>query len=275
MIESYFFIPGNHPSLDKKIETIKADNLIIDLEDAVSTIEISDSVNTILCLASKETVWIRPVVFEDGRLEFDLLRKLLDSGFRNFVIPKARKLNQLSRLEESISDNILNEISIILLVENPECLLNLHQIITETRLNIVGIGFGSQDYCTETGMRHNFDFLRVPRFQIMNIAKACGLACIDIACMDTSAGEIYKNELKEAFEMGFDGKFLIHPNQLKVLNEFPFINSDQIEEANSILNEYQRLSRPAVFVFKNKAIEPPHIKNYLKIIDWSVKNGKK
>jgi citrate lyase beta subunit len=239
MIESYFFIPGNHPKLVEKLNSIMADHFIIDLEDAVSKSDVSNSLTSVLSLASKELIWIRPVVFDGELARLDLFKGLLDNGFRNFVIPKTRKLNQLFRLEEAINRDVLNEINIILLVENPECLLNLPQIITETRLKIVGIGFGSQGYCTETGMKHNFDFLRVPRFQIMNTAKALNIKCIDIACMDKNAGEIYKNELQEAFDMGFDGKFLIHPRQLEVLKDFQFISSDQIEEAYDILNEFE------------------------------------
>ena len=72
--------------------------------------------------------------------------------------------------------------------------------------------------------------------------------------------------------MGFDGKFLIHPAQLDKLKRFPFYSKEEVIEAESILNEHDRLQQPAVFVFKDKVIEPPHIKHYHNIIKWKIKH---
>lgn len=269
MIASYFFIPANHPKLIEKLYTVHADFLIIDLEDAVEESERNKALTTISSMDLKSNLWIRPVVFEPSNQVSLVFNKLVQSGFKNFIIPKIRNLFQLKQLENSIGQSDLGELKIILLVENPECLLNLHKIIESSIMRIEGIGFGSQDYCTETGMKHNFDYLRVPRFQIMNIAKAYGVKCIDIACMDTQASAIFKNELRESHEMGYDGKFLIHPNQLKALQQFPFHTREEIKEAMDVIESYERMGKPAVFVFKNNAVEPPHIKQYLNIIKWS------
>ncbi len=275
MIESYFFVPGNHPRLEHKLNTIKADHLIVDLEDAVLSTDIFEAVKSLNSIFSKENIWVRLILFEGFSLKLDLLRDLINKGFKKFIIPKIRNVKQLIQIENSLTNEIIKELNFILLVENPECLLSLPMLITETNLNIIGTGFGSQDYCTESGMKHHFDYLKVPRFQIMNTAKALGVKSIDTASMDSVAGESFQNELQEAFDMGFDGKFLIHPKQLKVLNNFPFIKEETIEEAFQVLDEYERLNKPAVFVYKNRAIEPPHIKNYRKIIEWSKKYGKK
>ncbi|MBK6345987.1 MAG: hypothetical protein IPF68_08600 [Bacteroidales bacterium] len=40
MLKSYFFIPGSHPRLIEKLESIQADVLIIDLEDSISATEL-------------------------------------------------------------------------------------------------------------------------------------------------------------------------------------------------------------------------------------------
>ena len=270
MIESYFFIPGSHPKLQEKIASIKADYIIIDLEDAVLKSNIQTALKALDLLKTKQTLWIRPKIFESGREQFETIKELLKQGFRNFIIPKIRNLEQLKNLESFVGNSMINELNIMILVENPACLINLNEIITKSSFDIEGIGFGSQDYCTETGMKHTLDLLKVPRFQIMNIAKANGIKSIDIACMDSKAGDIFTNELKEAFDMGFDGKFLIHPAQLEKLKRFPFYSKEEVVEAKSILNEHDRLQQPAVFVFKDKAIEPPHIKQYQNIIEWSI-----
>jgi len=271
MIASFFFIPANHPKLIEKIASIKADYLIIDIEDAIAPSDRKKAILRLNSIDSKKQLWIRPVIFEDSNHPSVAFLQLVQAGFRNFIIPKVRNLKQLYQLESIVSKSVLGELQLIILVENPECLLNLQQIIEGTSIKIVGIGFGSQDYCTETGMKHNYEFLKAPRFQIMNTAKTYGFMCIDIACMDARAGAIFQHELKEAFEMGYDGKFLIHPAQLNALQQYPFFSNDEIKEAIDVIDEYDRLGQPAVFVFNNKAIEPPHIKQFIKIIEWSQK----
>lgn len=272
MIASYFFIPASHPNLKKKAGVIKADYLIIDFEDATLPIERTEALKKLKDFESKEKLWIRPAIFDNSNHDTSVFLQLIKVGYRNFIIPKCRTLSQLNYLESLLGNHVLAELRIVLLVENPECLLNLRQIIEGSLMKIEGIGFGSQDYCTETGMKHTFDYLRIPRFQIMNTAKAFGLKCVDIACMDTQAGNIFKDEITEAFQMGFDGKFLIHPSQLEVLRKFSFYSTDEIQVAEKVLNEYNQLGRPAVFVYNNKAIEPPHIKHFSKIIKWSKKH---
>ncbi|HMM12756.1 MAG TPA: aldolase/citrate lyase family protein [Bacteroidales bacterium] len=269
MIKSYFFIPANHRRLSDKIASIKADFLIIDIEDAITPSDREAALKKVIAISAKKQLWIRPIIFENDNQISSSFIQLIQAGFKNFIIPKIRNLKQLIQLEKLIDRHLLKEMKIIILAENPECIQNLQQIIEGTSIKIEAIGFGSQDYCTETGMKHSYEYLNVPRFQIMNIAKAFGLKCIDIASMDVYGGSEFIYELKQAFEMGYDGKFLIHPSQLNTLQQYPFFSSNEIKEAIEIIDAYNRFGQPSVFIFNNKVIEPPHIKQFTKIIKWS------
>jgi citrate lyase beta subunit len=270
MIQSYFFVPASHPKLKEKLNAIQTDFFIIDLEDAFDCNQLDNSLKLLERIKDKESFWIRPRIFLNNDFNSDLLKVLFDLGFINFVIPKVRNISHLNQVEQCLGRTI----NVILLVENPECLVNLKDILGETKLNITGVGFGSQDYSTETGMKHEQHLLRFPRFIIVTTAKAFGISCIDIACMEVRDEEIFRNEVSEAISMGFDGKFIIHPNQLDILNNYPVYSQADIEEAEQVLAEYERLGNPSVFVFNGRAIEPPHIKNYSKIKAWRLKYGK-
>lgn len=271
MIQSYFFIPANHPKLEEKLNGLQADFFIIDLEDALDSNQLDNSLKRLELIKDKERLWIRPRMFLNNVFNSNLLKGLFDLGFRNFVIPKVRNISHINQVESCIGESG----NVILLVENPEFLLNLRDILNLTTLNVVGLGFGSQDYTTETGMKHDPLLLRFPRFIIATIAKAFGISCIDIACMDVEDEDTFKKEVSEAINMGFDGKFIIHPKQLDVLNSYPLFSNADIDEAEQVLAEYERLNKPSVFVFNGRAIEPPHIKNYLKIKAWRLRYGRK
>jgi citrate lyase beta subunit len=274
MIKSYFFIPASHPKLLEKIETIIADHIIIDLEDAVKKEDLEKALQLLSEITATEKYFIRPPLFRNEEFDKSLFLQLKKLGFRNYLVPKFRTFEQLKEIENCLNDNELGETIFILVIENPESLFGIREIILSTKLKITGLGFGSQDYCTETGMHHTYENLKYPRFLISGIAKSFHMNAIDIACMEVKNKEEIKREIADAFELGFEGKFLIHPMQIEVLENYIFYTDEQIREAEEILEEYLAAGQPAVFSFNGKAIEPPHIRNFEKIIEWSKYYGK-
>jgi len=270
MIKSYFFIPGDHPTLIEKLNEIKSDNLIIDLEDSLHVEKIDTVLQILYNVEIKQNFWVRPRLFVNNKFNENILKELISIGFKNFIIPKIKNLNQLRIIENSIDLKIKNKINLIILIENPECLMNLQNILNDSLLNIIAIGFGSQDYCNTSGMNHTTDILKYPRFIISNTAKAFGIECIDIACMDIHNNEAFHKEINDAIVMGYDGKFVIHPKQLEVLNDYDYFSNNEILESQKIIEEYEKLGKPSIFVYNGKAIEPPHIIKYQSII-----NGKR
>ena len=68
----------------------------------------------------------------------------------------------MQEIERHIGHEYLEKCEFILLIENPNSLIYLKEILQETNLNVVGLGFGSHDYCLETGLKHKPKlFLRV------------------------------------------------------------------------------------------------------------------
>ena len=266
-MKSYFFIPGNHPKLEEKLASIKADILIIDLEDSVPEGEVIDILMKIKTIKNKG-IFVRPRLFHNSTFLEQTLIDLLKFGFKNFIIPKFETIDDLAKVENTLSNLSITDEKIILLVENPRAYHFLKDIILQTKLSLKGIAFGSQDYCNETGLNHNLELLNLLRFNISSIAKAFNLNSIDIACMDVKNDEVFLKELRLAYDMGFDAKFAIHPRQLFLIKNHKIYSEFELKEAQEIINEFERLNQPSVFVFKGKAVELPHIQKYLKILNW-------
>lgn len=271
-MKSYFFIPGNHPKLEEKLISIKADTLIIDLEDSVGEDEVVNVLEKIETIENKG-IFIRPRLFKEDVFLEQTLKDLLKFGFRNFIIPKFETIDDLRKVENTLSDLSITDEKIILLIENPKAYHFLKELILQTKLNLVGLAFGSQDYCNETGLKHDLDLLTVPRFNISSMAKAFNLTAIDIACMDVKNDEVFLKELELASDMGFEAKFAIHPRQLNLIKNHKIYSDREVEEAQEVIDEFERLNQPSVFVYKGKAVEPPHIQEYLKILNWKTNYG--
>ena len=265
-MKSFFFIPGNHPKLEEKVKTIKADQFIIDLEDAIDSRNLSDYIERLTDLKDLHKFYVRPALFDDDKLNEEVLIALIDIGVKNFMIPKFSSLKELQLIENCLSGFQLENINFILLIENPKSLFQLPVLLEKTKLKLAGIVFGSHDYCGETGMVHRLNTLYYPRFTIVSMAKSYGLIAIDIVNTNLNDDNDFINELDNGFEMGFDAKALIHPKQLQILDQFKSSKRFQLVEAEKILKTYKELGKPPVFTFKGKVIEAPHIKFYSNLI---------
>lgn len=262
MLEAFFFIPGNHPKMQEKIDSLPADHFVLDLEDAISSSDLHASLQSLSRIRNQSNIWVRP------RLQFsnedkDLLLRLNELGFFNFIIPKLENRNQFNYLESVLDHELTN---LILLIENARFLNTVSDVLQKSKLRIEGIAFGSQDYCLNSSMKHGLNVLSTPRFMISNLAKAYEIKSIDIASMDLSAGEDFVQELTAAHDYGYDAKVIIHPKQLMALKSFEYFSLSEIQESYEIINQYESLGKPSVFVYKGRAIEPPHIRFAYKVI---------
>lgn len=269
MLKSYFFVPSNNPKFIRNSLTLEADVLVFDFEDSISGNQIDFGVENLSSIEIKENHYARLRFFnENGQINKDLIDKLIKLGFQNFVIPKFTDSSQIEEIAAAFEHNTKYSyvsFKFILIVEHPLGLINLHSTLLGRKLNYVAIGFGSHDYCNYTGMKHDLRLLRIPRFQVMNIAKAHNIIAIDIACMDISSNNQFAEEINQAILLGYDAKFLIHPNQLKYLQDEYF--DREIIIAKDVIEFYNNNGQPLVFKYKGKVIEKPHIEHYIKLLN--------
>jgi len=199
--------------------------------------------------------------------------ELLRIGFTNFILPKLSSAHELERIKNVLdlhSASTKSETSFILLVENPLCLLNLADIIQLKIINIIGIALGSHDYSDAIGMRHTWDNLQYPRFIVLNTAKAFGVKAIDSASMNVNDSR-FDEECYNAYHMGYDGKFLVHPNQLQTLNEVEYYSKDEIADAQLVYKKLMNQDRNNFSLIKinNIIYEKAHIQRIINIVKWA------
>lgn len=279
MLKSYFFIPANRADFISKIDRIKADYFIFDLEDSINNSIYDESINILRSVKKESNYFVRTKFFEEKRFLSKSIDDSIELGFNNFVIPKLDEVLQILEIEEYLLKNFKNDFekySFILLVESPKALMFLKEILLSTKLNIIALALGSHDYCQNIGMKHQLKNLDFARQFVLNIAKAFNIIAIDIASMEISNSQYFEEEVKSAFEVGYDAKFILHPKQLKVLTNFVYYNSSEIREAKEIMKIVEETDMEKFTVIKvgSKLYEKPHLKRFLNIIEWSKNNEK-
>jgi len=269
-MEAYFFVPASKLQKISTIKNIEVENIIIDLEDAISYSEISRYLNDLLLKPELKKHFIRvPIInLQTTRIDLSILQKLQSSGFEKFMLPKLTSIHQFEKLIEKFA---FKTHSLILLIENPKMLFEAPLILKEYPNLFHGISLGSHDYIAETGGSYNIENLELPRQLILNYARIAKILAIDIASMQINDLENLKTEIFDGFFKGFDAKLLIHPKQLNFFKQIQFYDAKEYEWAKKVLKELSLVKSIEDFkpvVIDGAAVERAHLKRAHKIVNW-------
>lgn len=259
-MRSFFFIPANKKKFIEKIDSIEATDLIFDLEDALFNTSIEEALNNLMQITIKENYWIRISLENFENNSSELLKSLINKGFFRFVLPKIEYLTQVDDFVKFSNKFTENNIKIIVLIESPLGLLNSSEIVTHP--SIKGFGLGSHDYCKMMGMKHTLSNINWARMSLLNISKAYKLLSIDIASMNINNDEEFINECLDGKDKGFEGKFLIHPFQLKLFKKSWKFSDKEIEFALKVkayINALGGLENFTIANIDGTVVEKPHI----------------
>lgn len=266
MIDSYFFIPGGKEKYLDKISEIDADYFVIDLEESVSINNKIKAFENVMNLKVKENTFVR-VPFSENVYSKHQLITLINKFEGRIVLPKI--LNNKEVQEITLLDDFQFDLKLIILVENPICFINLLDMIKHNAKNIHAIGFGSHDFCSEMGMKHDSKHLNCYKKQLILWAKAFEINYIDGVDLDLKNFSVFEEECIYAFEAGSDGKFIIHPNQLKHMKEIQYFSIDEINRMYEINYKMSLINTEDIDLleFEGNIYEKPHLKRIKKWVD--------
>ena len=257
MLDSYFFVPGDKEKFINKIDSLKTDYIIIDLEDAVALQNKEKAFDLAMAITPKDNCFVRIPFFENCYSEQKLIQ-LIKHFKGRIVLPKLRETKELIQIQDLVPELSL---SIIALVENPFCFINLPDILNRYSSYIQGVGFGSHDFCSITGIKHTFENLSHYKRQLVLYTKAFNVDYIDGVDLDLKDFTQFKNECVFAFEIGSSGKFLIHPSQIEALKSVKFITDAEMEQLKAVYEKIKNIPEDSIEVYtiNDKVYEKPHI----------------
>ena len=279
MLKSFFFVPANKLKFIEKSKDLPANYIVFDLEDAVLSNELDICFKNLALFKPQPNHLVRFRFFENeielNEIEF---QSLLDLGFRHFIIPKFSGIVQAKSVQLFLQGlKFGQEVSFILLLEHPVGLLSLYQTLTARLIKVTGLGLGSHDYCNAMGMEHTSGNLYFAKQMVLNHAKAFNIEAIDTVSVNLEDDPGFTEESLDAFRMGFTGKFIIHPRQLKLLNGLQYYTEEEVKEAEKVYEKIMRIKeqKTALVRIDGKVFEKPHINRIINIINWKNSHGSK
>lgn len=267
-MDSYFFIPASKIDKISDIQHMGITDIIIDLEDAIKTSEIS--IYTDKIIENKlYNYYVRVPIYDSNEiLNLAVLTKLIENGFNSFVLPKLENKKDVGTVYNAVKQK---NAKCILLIENPLLMLELKEVLEAYGSFICGLALGSHDFIAHIGGTHDMKNIYFYRQLVLLNARAFGKWAIDIASMEISNKEVLEKEILDGFNLGFDGKFIIHPKQFEVLKSIDFYSKDDLKWAMEIQERLKKLSNKNEFdpiVINGKIIEKPHMKKSIDILNF-------
>ena len=247
-MRSWLYCPGNNPKMIINAGLYGADGLVFDLEDAVPPIHKGEA-RILLSQAFSEglieskTSAVRINGYETGYWKDDL-NELIPSGVRIVRIPKVESSDQIREICSEIGiiekeqGIIEGSVSIQCIFETPLGVENAFKI-GESSKRIDSYSFGAEDYCASVGITRGKELfpLDYPRSRISSAAAAFGFFAYDTVWGFLKDDEGLIADTIRGKSLGFDGKSVIHPDQIDIVNMLYTPSPDEVEFSKKIIEK--------------------------------------
>jgi citrate lyase subunit beta/citryl-CoA lyase len=241
---SVLYMPGSNPRALEKARELPADVLILDLEDAVAP-EAKLQARDAVVKAIQQGFGDREVLVRINGLDTRWWVEDIDAAASArpdaVLVPKVSSPRQLQDLAARLVDMGTDpHVRVWAMMETPLAMLNVRDIAaaaldSETRL--AGFVMGTNDLAKDT--RARLVPGRAPMLPwLMNClaaARAYGLDILDGVYNDIGDAEGFAAECRQARDLGFDGKTLIHPRQIEPCNEAFSPTPEEVDAARKII----------------------------------------
>ncbi|AIG48907.1 TPA: citrate (pro-3S)-lyase subunit beta [Streptococcus pyogenes] len=239
------FVPGANAAMLRDAPLFGADSIMFDLEDSVSLKE-KDTSRALVHFALKtfdyssvETVVRVNGLDSCGALDIEAV---VLAGVNVIRLPKTETAQDIVDVE-AVIERVERENSIevgrtriMAAIESAEGVLNAREIAKASK-RLIGIALGAEDYVTNMKTRRYPDGqeLFFARSMILHVARAAGIAAIDTVYSDVNNTEGFQNEVRMIKQLGFDGKSVINPRQIPLVNEIYTPTEKEIDHSKQVI----------------------------------------
>lgn len=233
---SVLYMPAANERALEKAKTIPADAIIFDLEDAVAPdAKVAARVNAVAAAESGQ-YGRRELTIRCNGLDtpwgFDDLEAAGQSGVGAVVVPKVSSVTYLNQIAAALPEAT----RIWAMIETPTAIFDCRAIAGHSRVDVLVIGTNdlARELFAQLGAagRHPL----VPHLATaLAAAREAGVAILDGVFNDVKDIDGFRAECVQGFEMGFDGKTLIHPGQVDIANEVWAPTDEQVDHARRVI----------------------------------------
>jgi citrate lyase subunit beta / citryl-CoA lyase len=242
---SVLYMPGSNARAIEKARTLPADAVILDLEDSVAPEAKAAARQQVIDAVKAGGFGAREVIVRVNGLDtpwhVDDVTAAAHAAPDAILVPKISTPQQLEAIGQRLLDMRADlRTRIWAMIETPIAIFNILSLAkeaddSESRLD--AFVMGTNDLAKDT--RARIVPGRAPMvpwlMQCIAAVRVYGIDIIDGVYNDLGNAEGFARECGEARDMGFDGKTLIHPNQIEACNAAFSPSAEEVAQAQKII----------------------------------------
>lgn len=245
---SVLFVPGSNPRALEKARSLAVDGLIFDLEDAVAP-ELKDAARAAAAAAAiaggyaprELIVRVNPLDTPWGHADLAAAATLPIDAVLLPKVENAERVHLTIALLDALGAP--PELGVWCMIETPLGVLAAAQIAgASPRLSALVLG--TSDLTTDLHARETRD--RLPLTTALGLvllaARAHGRAVLDGVHLGLDDAEGFAAACRQGRDLGFDGKTLIHPQQIDPANAAFTPTPEEVARARRIIAAYTQAS---------------------------------
>lgn len=279
------FVPGNNPGMMADAHIYGPDSIMLDLEDSVTMAE-KDAARLLVYQALKTVdygntemvVRINPLNTPYGKKDIEAVVK---AGVDVIRMPKTETAEEVVEVEREIERverelGCVGRTKIMAAIESTLGIVNAYAIATASP-RMMGIALGAEDYCANLKAQRTpgGDELRLARETIVVAARAVGIDALDTVYSNLNDMETFRQEVEYIKTLGFDGKSIINPRQIEVINEVFAPKEKEITKARAIIAAIKEAEAKGsgVIALNGKMIDRPVVIRAQRTINLAIASG--
>ena len=253
-------VPGSNPRFLDKAQGLPADEVFLDLEDAVSPLA-KQSARDLIVDALNTGDWAgktRAVRVNDWTTEWtyrDVVTVVEGAGasLDCVMLPKVQDAGQvvaldllLTQIEKAMGFEP-GQIGIEAQIENARGLVNVDAIAAASP-RLETIVFGPADFMASINMKslvvgeqppgYPADAYHYILMRILMAARSHDLQAVDGPYLQVRNVDGFREVARRSAALGYDGKWVLHPDQIEAANEIFSPSQDDYDHAELILDAY-------------------------------------
>ncbi|MBI5114539.1 MAG: CoA ester lyase [Rhodovulum sp.] len=247
---SVLYMPGSNTRAMEKAKTLPIDAVILDLEDSVAPDAKAEARRLVAETVKAGGFGRREVFVRVNGLDTpwfaDDLAAAAAARPDVILVPKVSTAQMLETIGQRLLDRHADaRVRVWIMIETPHAIFNIRELAaaaadTETRLG--GFVMGTNDLAKESRVRI------VPGRAPMTgwladcvlAAHAYGLDIVDGVYNNLFDLDGFQRECLEGRDLGFDGKTLIHPNQVEPCNAVFSPSADEVAMARKMIAAFDQ-----------------------------------
>lgn len=255
-------VPGSSPKMLDKAKGLPADQVFMDIEDAVAPLAKPDARKNIVAALNEGGYdgKVRSVRVNDWTTEWtylDVIEVVSGAGANLdcIMLPKVQGPEQIRALDmlltqvEKAEGLDVGRIGIEAQIENAMGLTMVDEIAAASP-RVETIIFGPADFMASINMKSLVVGEQIPGYdvgdayhyilmRILMAARAYDKQAIDGPYLQIKDLDGYTRVAERSAALGFDGKWVLHPDQIAAANEIFSPRQDDYDHAELILDAYE------------------------------------